>query len=159
MDKIFLTAAASIGALFGVGGDHGKPPPPDRFEAKVHASSTTKLSFDISCVAAAVAAREAALDAGIATNGQDVNAAYTARASALASAYAQTGNDSIKKAVKSSWATFGAALRLAHKNWQRAQQGAWSQFKTALKACGTGAAAVSDSSNASVDANAGGGTN
>ncbi|OGG49687.1 hypothetical protein A2763_03335 [Candidatus Kaiserbacteria bacterium RIFCSPHIGHO2_01_FULL_54_36] len=158
MESIFVAAAASIAAIFGGlgGGDH-KAPLQDRNQIKIHASSTAS-GVNIACVAAAVAAREASLQAGISTNMQDVTAAYTTRASALASAYTQTGNDAIRKAVKSAWNSFNGAMRLAHKSWQKTQQSAWSGFKTALKACGSNASSIADSANASVDANAGGGT-
>jgi hypothetical protein len=158
MNNIFLAAAAGISALLGVGGNHTVPPP-DQHTAQVHATTTGKGHIDLSCVAAAVAAREASLQGAITANTGTVTSAYSARASALASAYAQSDNDSIRKAVKTAWGDFRAALQLAHQNWKTAQQGAWSQFKIALKACGTGAASVSDSANASADANAAGGTN
>jgi hypothetical protein len=160
MFKELLTAAAGVAAFFGGASstaDH-RLPPPHRQEVQQHATSLKAGSFDVSCVAAAVAAREAVLAAGISTNSQAINTAYTDRAAALASAYAQTDQGAVKKAVKSAWDKFGAALRLAHRGWKTAQQNAWSQFRTALKACGAGATTVSDSSNASLDASAGSGS-
>ncbi|MSU73635.1 hypothetical protein EXS56_00660 [Candidatus Kaiserbacteria bacterium] len=137
-------------------------PPPDRNEVrneiKMQASTTARGAVDIACVAAAVAAREAALGTAASTNAQALTSAYSTRASALASAYSQTGNETIKKAVKSSWANFGAALRLAQKSWKSAQKTAWTNFKTALKSCGPAAAAVADTSNASADEKAGAGS-
>src|SRR3989344_218239 len=163
MDKIFLTAAAGIGALFGNGGNGGdsKMPPPVRNEVRNEVrirATTAPGSFDVSCVATAVAAREAALAAAATANAQALTSAYSDRGSALASAYAQTGNDVIRKAVKNAWNKFNAALRLAHRGWKTAQQSAWTQFRTAVKACGAGAASIADSSNASMDASAGAGS-
>jgi len=150
-------AAVGLAAIMGGGAsgtiDHRPLPPRDRG----HASSTI-ANVDLSCVAAAVAAREAALGTAAGANAASLTSAYTDRAAALASAYAQTDKTEIKKAVKDAWAKFGAALRLAHKSWKSAQQAAWTQFRTAVKACGTGASAVTDSANASADAGAGAGS-
>lgn len=157
MDKLFLTAAAGIGAFFGLHGN-ASTTPPDRHNTEVHATTSAKTSLNIACVAAAVAAREASLQIAITANAGAISSAYGTRASALASAYAQTDQSAIKAAVRSAWTTFGAALRVAHKGWITSQQAAWSSFKTALKACGPGATSVADSTSASVDASAGGGT-
>lgn len=155
MDQVaalFLTAAAGVSAIFGGGGERKIPPPFPRNEVKLHASSTGKTALNISCVAAAVAAREQAIGGAMTTLGQDTNAAYSARASALASAYAQTEPRSIKASVKKAWNTFNASLKVAHKNWKTAQQSAWSGFKTAIKSCGSGVESVADSANAGADA-------
>lgn len=163
MENFLAAAAAGIAAMFGgFGGGDNRMPPPDRNairnEIKMQASTTTRGSIDIACIAAAVAAREAALGTAASANAQALTSAYSARASALASAYSQTGNDAIKKSVKSSWANFGAALRLAQKSWKGAQKMAWTQFKTAIKACGPAASSVADTSNASADEKAGAGS-
>lgn len=164
MENFLAAAAAGIAAMFGGFGGAGnnKMPPPDRNavrnEIKMQASTTARGSIDIACIAAAVAAREAALGTAASGNAQALTSAYSARASALASAYTQTGNEAIKKAVKSSWANFGAALRLAQRSWKGAQKTAWTQFKTAIKACGPAASSVADTSNASADEKAGAGS-
>ena len=159
MGNWFAAAAAGVLALFGASstGDHHFPPPHDgtstgehqRFDR--HASSTPQIDF--TCVSAAVATREAALDTAVSTHTTDINAAYTTRASALASAYSQTGNDAIKKAVRTAWAQFGAALKLSKKNWQKAKDAAWQSFRTAAKACGGNASALSDGGNAGQEFN------
>lgn len=141
-----------MAGIFGIGGDHKPLPTDQQHRVEFHASTTAKTAIDISCVAAAVAAREATLDSAVSTQSVAVNSAYTDRASALASAYAQSGNDTIRKAVKTAWTNFAAAIRVAHKNWNSSQQSAWQTFRVALKACGTNATAVSDSGNASLDA-------
>ena len=159
MFKALVGAAAGIFTLFGASttGDHRPVHVEDRGLFERHASSTI-ASVDVACVAAAVAAREAALGTAASANAQALTTAYSDRASALAAAYTQTGKDAIRKAVKNAWSHFGAALRLAHKSWKSAQQAAWSHFRTAVKACGAGAANVSDSSNASLDVGAGAGS-
>jgi hypothetical protein len=157
MNTVFMTAAAGIGALMGLfGGGHPATSsvPLPRHEP-MHMTSTT-VSADISCVAAAVATREATLDTAINAETGTISAAYSTRASTLASAYAQTGNDSIRASVKTAWAAFATSVASAHKDWKTAQQGAWTQFRTAVKSCGGNAAAVSDAANATIDASAGG---
>jgi len=150
--------AAGFMALFGASStiDHR---PPENDALRGHASSTVQVQgqANVACVAAAVAAREQALGTGISAYTQSINDAYSARASALAAAYTQTGTDAIKKAVKSAWTNFGAALKLGRRTWASAQGSAWSQFRTALKACGGSSTAISDASNASVDAGVAGG--
>lgn len=171
MENFFAAATAGIAAIFGGfgGGGNNKLPPPNRNEIrneiKLQASTTARGpavarrgSIDIACVAAAVAAREAALGTAASGNAEALTSAYSARASALASAYSQTDNEAIKKSVKSSWANFGAALRLAQRGWKNAQKTAWTQFKTALKACGPAASSIADTSNASADEKAGAGS-
>ena len=163
MENFLAAAAAGIAAVFGgFGGGDNRMPPPERNEVrneiKLQASTTTRGSIDIACVAAAVAAREAALATAVSANAQALTSAYSARASALATAYTQTEKEAIKKSVKSSWANFGAALRLAQRGWKNAQKTAWTQFKAAIKACGPAASSVADTSNASADEKAGAGS-
>ena len=144
--------AAGIMAFFGASTTVNHVPPARDDVARARATSTVRAQADIACVAAATAAREQSLGAGMTTYTRSVNAAYTARASALASAYTQTGNDAIRKVVKSASSAFGAAIKVAHKNWTTARTGAWSKFRSALKACGGASASISDESNASLDA-------
>ena len=163
MENFLAAAAAGIAAVFGgFGGGDNRMPPPERNEVrneiKLQASTTARGSIDIACVAAAVAAREAALATAASANAQALTSAYSARASALATAYTQTEREAIKKSVKSSWANFGAALRLAQRGWKNAQKTAWTQFKAAIKACGPAASSVADTSNASADEKAGAGS-
>ena len=104
-----------------------KPPP---FKQRTFASA------DLACVAAAVAAREAALSAGVKTHGEAVAGAYGERATTLADAYALTGgNSAIRDAVKRAWESFNAAIRTTRKRWQEARDKAWKQFRTAIKSC------------------------
>lgn len=149
MMEALVAATAGVFALFG-GGHPGDRPDnkPFRPEMERHATTTGAMSVNIACVAAAVAARERALDAGVATYTTDINTAYTARAAALATAYAQSDRDAIKKSVRTAWQTFAAALKLDGKNWKKIQKDAWTQFKTAIKSCGAGATAVADNGNA-----------
>lgn len=96
----------------------------------------TYKSVDIACVAAAVAAREAALSSGASTHGTAVANAYSTRATALANAYALTGgNAAIRDAVKKAWDSFRSSIQTARKSWQTARDGAWKQFQTAVKNC------------------------
>ena len=93
-------------------------------------------SKDIACVAAAIAAREAALSAGAQTHGNAVTSAYTTRAGALANAYTQTGGNSvIRDAVKKAWGSFRSSIQTARKNWQSARDAAWAQFRSVIKNC------------------------
>src|SRR3989344_1305136 len=147
MENFLAAATAGIAAMFGgfCGGDNRMPPPERnavRNEIKMQASTTARGSFDVACIAAAVAAREAGLGIAAGANAEALTSAYSARASALASAYSQTGNEAIKKSVKSSWANFGAALRLAQRGWKNVQNTAWTQFKTARKARGPAAVSI-----------------
>ena len=163
MENFLAAATAGIAAMFGgFGGGDNRMPPPERNavrnEIKLQASTTARGSFDVACIAAAVAAREAALGIAAGANAEALTSAYSARASALASAYSQTGNEAIKKSVKSSWANFGAALRLAQRGWKNAQKTAWTQFKTVIKACGPAAVSIADTANAGADEKAGAGS-
>lgn len=106
------------------------------------------MSADIQCVAAAVAAREAALAAGAKTHGEAVASAYGARATALGGAYAATSTPAIRQGVKKAWESFNTAIRAARKNWQTARDKAWVDFRAAVKACKAPGEVV-DSSNAS----------
>ena len=151
MFNSLVAATAGIFSIFGGGGGQHQDVKPFRPQEERHATSTAATAANIACVAAAVDAREAALDTGVGTFASDINAAYTARKSALATAYAQTDPGAIRTSVKTAWKTFAAALRLAGKNWKTVQRGAWEQFKTAVKACGPGSASVVDSTNANAE--------
>jgi len=148
--------AAAFIAFFGhgassTGPDH-TPPPNDFFRPHASSTSTTLNPTTVACVAAAVAAREQTLDAGVATYTQSINTAYTTRASALASAYAQTGgSDVIRKAVNTAWQSFRAAIQLGRKTWVTAHESAWTTFRTAAKACGASATTLSDTNDESLD--------
>lgn len=115
---------------------------PNAVKERIYASA------DIACVAAAVAAREAALTAGIKTHGDAVVAAYSARATGLANAYTATSSPAIRQGVKKAWEAFDSSVREARKNWQTARKNAWQQFRTTIKSCKASAELI-DSANES----------
>ncbi len=163
MVKAWL-ASVAVGAmtLFGSSttGDHRPPRVDDRQQGSSteirdrdhfsgRSASSTGLTIDIPCVAAGVAAREASLGSAMTAFTTDSNTAYTKRASDLASAYTQSGQSAVRSAVRSAWQHFSAARTVAKKAWQSSRDSAWSQFKTAVRSCGSAAASLSDSGNAS----------
>ena len=107
----------------------------NRLDKHPQGKERTFASADLACVAAAVAAREASLTAGIKTHGGAVTGAYTERASALAGAYTATSTPAIRHTVKKTWESFNTALRTARKNWHTARESAWAQFRVAVKKC------------------------
>ena len=108
-------------------------------------------SADITCVAAAIAAREASLSTGAKTHGDSLASAYATRATALAGAYAQTGGSgAMRDAVKKAWEAFNTAVRTARKSWQSARDQAWAQFRTAIKSC-EASTDILDSANVSAE--------
>jgi hypothetical protein len=153
MNNWFAAAAAGVLAVFGFAGDRA-PTTTHSFNGgtsthKVErVASSTKPTLDISCVAAAVAAREASLDNAASGYTSGINAAYTARASALASAYALSGNDVIKTAVKAAWKQFTTATQGTKRAWQKSRENAWQTFRTAIKSCGPTASSLADTANA-----------
>jgi hypothetical protein len=159
MNNVFAAAAAGVLALFGFAGDRvttstanfnqGSSTHKEQRDTRV--GSTTRPTFNISCVSTAVAARESSLDAAVSTYTTGINSAYTARATALASAYAQTGNVAIRAAVKAAWQQFASATQGSKRAWQKSRENAWATFRTAVKACGPNATAVADTSNASAE--------
>ena len=161
MQNWFAAAAAGVLALFGgVGGQHVNTTTPNfngdgahRPTKDMRVASSSPKNVDMTCVAAAVAAREASLSAGISTYTTAVNTAYTTRASALATAYGQTGNDAIKAAVKTASQQFSTSVKGAKTAWQKAAQTTWNTFRTAIKSCGSNASSIVDTSNASADVN------
>jgi hypothetical protein len=100
-----------------------------------HATSTANAATKIACIGAAVNAREATLNAGIATYTNAVQAAYTARATALNNAYTGTTTKQVRDSVKKAWSTFRASIKDARQTWKTTQKDAWATFKTAAKAC------------------------
>src|SRR3990167_8504722 len=75
MENFLAAATAGIAAMFGgFGGGDNRMPPPERNavrnEIKMQASTTARGSFDVACIAAAVAAREAALGTAAGANAQ-----------------------------------------------------------------------------------------
>src|SRR3989344_9599818 len=108
MENFIAGAAAGIAAIFGgFGGGNNKMPPPERNavrnEIKLQASTTARGSFDVACIAAAVAAREAALGIAAGANAEALTSAYSARPFPLPSGFFQTSHQGIKKSVKPSW--------------------------------------------------------
>ena len=105
----------------------------------------------ISCVAAAVTAREIQLTAGIQTYTQAVNAAYSARSSALQAAWANTTTSAVNAGVRVAWTAFRNAMKTATSTWKGTKQGAWKQFNSAEKTCKVPAAST-DAANQSLEA-------
>src|SRR3989344_2964649 len=103
---------------------------------------------DITCVAAAVAARESALATGIKTHGDAVSTAYSTRASALGNAYTASSTSAIRTAVRSSWEAFNTSTRTSKRSWQTTRDKVWSDFKTTVKGC-KAPSEILDSGNAS----------
>ncbi|OGG57585.1 hypothetical protein A2853_02730 [Candidatus Kaiserbacteria bacterium RIFCSPHIGHO2_01_FULL_55_17] len=108
----------------------------------------TYASADIACVAAAVAAREAALSGGAKTHGDAVAGAYTARATALDGAYSTSTPAAIRISVKYAWDTFKASVQASRKSWQETTTRAWADFRNAIKNC-KAPSEVTDTANAS----------
>jgi len=155
MNNWIAAAAAGALAIFGLGGQAPTTThdfnggTTTRKEARdTRTASSTKPVISITCVATAVAAREASIDSAASAYTAGVNAAYTARASALANAYTLTGNDSIRTAVKAAWKQFTSAVQGARRAWQKSRENAWQTFRTAVKACGPSATSVADTENA-----------
>src|SRR3989344_710852 len=105
---------------------------------------------DITCVAAAVAARESALATGIKAHGDAVSTAYSTRASALGNAYAASTTSAIRTAVRSSWEAFNTSTRTSKRSWQTTRDKAWSDFKTKVKGC-KAPSEILDTGNASTE--------
>ena len=105
---------------------------------------------DITCVAAAVAARESALATGIKTHGDAVSTAYSTRASALGNAYTASSTSAIRTAVRSSWEAFNTSTRTSKRSWQTTRDKAWSDFKTKVKGC-KAPSEILDTGNASTE--------
>lgn len=104
------------------------------------------------CMASAVAAREAELAANLSDLHKSISDAYTARASALASAWSGTKTRAeIKAAVKDAWKTFKSSVKSAQASWKSDKKSAWATFKSAAKAC-KAPSDTDDTSNASTEA-------
>jgi hypothetical protein len=145
----FLASVASgvtlaAAGFFGFFGGHQGPP--------IATSTPVHPVVNMTCIGAAVAARETSIDADVSTYTGSVTSAYTTRASSLAAAYAlTTGNDAIRNAVKAAWMAFQNSMQTARMAWRKSQMVAWSTFATAVRACGGSAGTISDGTNASVD--------
>lgn len=151
---MFDWLAAAIGSLVlatstpGVAPAKKGPPPQNKETAR---KEQNFASVDAACMAAAVAARESALQSAVSKHGADLAAAYGARAAALSAAYANTGGKAaIKQEIRKAWDTFNASARLAKRAWQSAKDTAWKNFRTAAKNCGA-SSDISDANNASME--------
>jgi len=164
MNNWFAAAAAGVLSIFGAMGGHdgrsastshdfGNGTTTHREERDTRAASSTGSAANISCVAAAVAAREASMGTAVSTYTAGINAAYSTRASALASAYALTDATSIRAAVKTAWSSFSSSVKGAKTAWQKSKENAWNSFRTAIKACGPTAVSVADTSGAGMEVN------
>ncbi|MEK9160458.1 MAG: hypothetical protein AAB440_00260 [Patescibacteria group bacterium] len=121
--------------------------------AESGSSSDTELTSTVrSCVAAAVATREAALSGGFADFNEMVADAYADRAAALASAWSGTKTRAqVKEEVKNAWKAFKSAVKDARGDWKSEKKSVWSTFKTSAKNCKAPSDTV-DTSNASTEA-------
>jgi hypothetical protein len=102
------------------------------------------------CMAAAVATREAALQSGWSAFNTAVMNAYDTRADALADAWTGNTRAEIKNDVKAAWKAFKDAMKNARKDWKTAKKNAWSEFKTDAKDCKAPADTL-DAKNASTE--------
>lgn len=114
-------------------------------------SSSAEITSTVrTCVASAVATREAALSAGLTDFNAQVVDAYADRASALASAWSGTKTRAeIKTDVKNAWSAFKSAIKTARADWKSDKKNAWSTFKSSVKTCRAPADTVDTSSQGS----------
>ncbi len=103
--------------------------------ALAQTTSTVLPSTTLTCIAAAVAARESALDTAYSTFSQSIQAAYSARASALAQAWTITNTKQRNAAIRAAWSAFNTAKRTANKTWITSRNSAWAQFRASVKTC------------------------
>jgi hypothetical protein len=122
--NMIATAVASVLALAGAG--HGTSP-----------ISPPQPGTNTSCIATAVAAREASIDSAIETYASTITQIYAIRASDLATAYAKTDNASIKAGVKVAWTSFNTSAKKMRTELKSARESAGKTFQAAVKACGT----------------------
>lgn len=108
-------------------------------------------STAVSCVAAAVATREASLGNAIMSYTSSVNGAYNTRAASLASAYQAGTNAQIKVAIRASWKDFRSAMSSANKTWKTAKNAAWATFRSAARAC-KAHSSINDNANSGFEA-------
>lgn len=118
-------------------------------EATTTPASPADIATKITCVGAAVATREQAIDTAMTSYTASTNSAYSARATALGQAYSQTTLMTVRSAVKKAWSDFTMTMKTARKTWQSTRMSAWSQYKTSTAVCkapaGTGDGANSSS--------------
>lgn len=91
---------------------------------------------DLSCLSAAVAAREDALIAALDEFNADAKTALSERKSDLADAYAKTDRKEVKEAVKSAWKNYKDAMKSARGELKDDKKSAYGEFKSAAKECG-----------------------
>lgn len=98
-------------------------------------TSTPTVASKITCVAAAVNAREASLSNAFNALTSTQSAAYSARATALKSAYGATTTKEVRTAVTTAWNSFNSSMKTARKAWMTARNAAWNTYRQAAVAC------------------------
>lgn len=105
-------------------------------EKRIMQDNPKASSANETCVAAAVAKREAALMAAMGVSDDAVTAAYTARASALATAWTATDATMRQTGIRAAWDAFKLSSKTARVAWMDASKAAWKTFTEEAKACG-----------------------
>ncbi len=98
-------------------------------------TATMRKTLDITCMAAAVGKREAAVSTAFGAKSSAVSAAFSKRASDLAAAWAITTAKDRNAAIKAAWKAFNGSATTAHKAYRTANIAAWKAFRTDAKAC------------------------
>lgn len=109
-------------------------------------AATVLTSEEISCVQAAVGARETALQADVTTFQTSWNAALATRATSLQAAWALTTKKERRDAIKAAWTAYKESFNTARKTFNTAVKADWKAFRVAVKACSLPSAAANDDS-------------
>ena len=112
------------------------------------AAPSTSSQSNLTCVQAAVDAREQAIDSAFTTFSSAESAALSARATALHAAWGITDSKARRAARTAAWSAFATANKSAYAALRTARKAAWSTFTTASKACHTAVVETSASEGA-----------
>jgi predicted negative regulator of RcsB-dependent stress response len=111
-------------------------------------TTSTNSSMMLTCVATAVAKREAAIQSAFSTFSSSMTAAFQTRSTALAAAWAMTDKTARNSAIKAAWSTFNESAKMAKRTYNTDRLSTWNQFSTDRKTChapATGESASADS--------------
>ncbi len=111
----------------------------------ISVASAQTSSFDLSCVHAAIDARETGLQARVDTLTSSVKTALQIRGVELKAAWAKQTPQERKVARKEAWRHYKTSVDAAHATARAAKKTIHTTYKTAMRACGVDAQAVAES--------------
>lgn len=145
--KKFATLAVSGALLAGAG-----IALPAYAETQGNTQNAAISSVQLSCIDAAIDAREIALIAALDPFTAAMKAALEARRLALTEAWKQPTAILRKTALQNAWKSYQGASKAAHDALRAAKKTAWDVFKTSMRACGQGSVATSEAQQISTGA-------